>query len=199
MNWLAWWNLIFVLPGIAGVLSLGLVFVGVADDDAGEVDLDGDADLDGEVIPGDAVGVWLGLAGIGQIPLPLWLGIFGLAYGLIGLTVNLCTAPVLVAVFCALAGGLAVAALFARLFRRLVPREETAAEPPEALAGQTGRMIDLVSEVEGYAQVRDRFGNLQQVRCRSHASTPLARNQPIIVVSVDPSTRLCLVVPDETV
>jgi hypothetical protein len=80
---------------------------------------------------------------------------------------------------------------------RVVPKEESYASTFPALVGQAGRVVLTLGEDGGYAQVHDRFGNLQEVRCRSVDGQRLHAGQLVLVAAVEDASRVCLVVVDE--
>lgn len=195
---LAWWNLVFLLPGAAGLCLAFLSTVGAHGDDAS-------AHPAAEAYEGAAhdadhgpLGFALGLLGVGRVPLGLLLTVLLTTYGAIGLAANraLTSLPALLPVSLVIAAGgsLLVSALVSRVLARIAPRDETYASSFESLVGCSGKVVSLLPAAEGYARVQDHFGNMQEVRCKNLASTPLRPGERVVVARVESDQRLCLVV-----
>ncbi|RME07030.1 MAG: DUF1449 family protein [Deltaproteobacteria bacterium] len=260
MELLAWWNLVFLIPGSMGIMlallsALGLGEGGEHDlaaeadhdidvagdhdidvagdhdiDVAGDHDIDvaGDHDIDvaGDhdiVVAGDHEGAiesgeggevspdsgflsdMLSLLGWGRVPLMLFLTIFCLSFSFLGLGLNRFLAAFFFspAVFFPLsllgaaAGGGLLTGMSSRTIARLLPKEESYAVGVEALVGEIGHVVALLSPQEGYVQIRDRFGNLHEMRCKRLDGKPLSKEGSVIVARVDPQERLCFVLENE--
>jgi YqiJ-like protein len=225
MELLAWWNLVFLLPGGAGIFLVLLSVLGLggshdADHDVPvhhdhDHDLHHDAPLAlpphagapgheaGHEPPGLVAGA-LSLLGVGRAPLTVVLTILCLSFGFVGFALNRALGGLLplwqlfpVSLGTALVGSTLLTGVSARAIGRLVPREESYATPFAALEGQTGKIVLLLSPTEGYAQVHDRYGNLHEIHCRGLEGAPLRKDQPILVVQAQSDKRLCLVVENE--
>ena len=221
MELLAWWNLIFLLPGTVGTMLVLLSALGLGHDPDMHTDLAGDAhaeigaghDVDAHHEAGagagdhgvdSLVGDALSLLGVGRVPLMVLLPMLCLFFGFFGFGVNQTLSALLpvegfvpISLGSALLGSFFLTGGLARIIARILPKEESYATSYRALAGQTGKVVLLLSPTEGYAQVRDRYGNFQEVRCQSLEGTPLRKGQPIIIARVQPEERLCLVVENE--
>jgi len=217
MELLAWWNLIFLLPGIVGAMLVLLSTLGLGHGhDAGgavhgDIDADHDADVHhetgadgGDHESDSSLKDALSLLGVGRVPLMVLMPMLCLLYSFLGFGVNQVLSGVLpVEVFLPISLGTALVGSFflggglARIMARLLPQEESYASSYHALTGQTGKVVLLLSPTEGYAQVRDRYGNLQEVHCQSLEGKPLWKGQSIIIANVQPEARLCLVVAND--
>ncbi|MBI2877713.1 MAG: DUF1449 family protein [Candidatus Tectomicrobia bacterium] len=219
MEFLAWWNLIFLLPGSVGILLALLAALGVGDDHGPDVDahvdtvaieteveadLEADHEADVHHGGGGLLADLLSLLGVGQVPLGILLTMLCLLFGFIGFGVNQLLAGLLpvwgfvpISLGAAALGSLFLTGSLARVVSRFLPAEESYVTSFEALAGQTGKVVLLCSPTEGYAQVRDRYGNLQEVHCQSLEGRPLQKGQPILIVEVQPQERICLVVEND--
>jgi membrane protein implicated in regulation of membrane protease activity len=157
---LAWWNLVFFLPGAAG-LCLALVSA---------------------------------LAARGEFLLALLLT----TYGAIGIGANhlLPSMPALLplSLAIAVAGSVLLAGSVGHLLALASPREDAHPTSFESLVGCTGTVVSPIAAAEATAQVEDHSGRVQEVRCKSLASTPLRPGERVVVARVEPEQRLCLVV-----
>lgn len=148
------------------------------------------------------VSTTLSLLGFGRIPFGVSLISLMLFFALFGLGANALLAPLLpyalpLSVVGALAGSAFTTRWVAKLLARIAPKIETHAGTFVGLAGCTGRIVTLLSPTEGYAQLRDRFGNLQEVRCQSARGEALRRDMPILVVEARSADHLVLVVEND--
>ncbi|MBC7881702.1 MAG: DUF1449 family protein [Anaerolineae bacterium] len=193
MSWFGWWNLIYIVPGAFGV---ALAFVAAFGLDEGSSDTDGEPEVEGAI----------SLIGVGRVPLLTWLTMLCIFYGFLGVAANLLLGVrdasnlglIASAALASAVGSLVLTALFSRLIGRLFPSQESYAGSFASLVGQSGRVVLLISPTEGFAQVRDSFGNLQEVRYRSIEGSPLTKNQSIIVADVVVARSLCLVLATTT-
>ncbi|TMB07084.1 MAG: DUF1449 family protein [Deltaproteobacteria bacterium] len=197
---LGWWNLVFLLPGAAGLCLGFLSTLSARGDDAGAhpaADADSEAAREADA-DHDPLGFGLALLGVGRVPLGFLLTVLLTTYGAIGLVTNriLPSMPALLPVSLALAasGSLLVSALLSRLLARIAPRDEMDASAFESLVGCSGTVVALLPAAEGYAQVQDQYGNVQEVRCKDVSSTPLRPGERVVIARVESGQRLCLVV-----
>jgi membrane protein implicated in regulation of membrane protease activity len=197
---LAWWNLVFLLPGIAGLCLAFLSTLGARGDDAGEHGAPGahpEPGRDREIEPGlwSATRVALG---VGRVPLALILTTLLTVYGAIGLATNraLPSMPALLPVSLAIAvfGSVVASLLVARVLAGMDPVEESPTSSFESLVGCSGTVVSLLPSAEGTARVQDHLGNVQEVRCKDLSSAPLRPGERVVVARVESEARLCLVV-----
>lgn len=178
MEILQWWNLIFLLPGVAALLYLLLISLGAIPaeghdldaGDAGHVELHGHVDQpDGDPFHGV-----LSLIGVGRTPLSLILMSFAFLWGFFGwlgtrIFGNVLTAPELF-VWPSLALALVGAGVFTRFVAsglgRVMPGTESyGAEARELI----GRMADVrypLTETTGTVQIYDQHGSMHEVPAR---------------------------------
>ena len=190
---LAWWNLVFLLPGVAGLCLAFVSTVGSRADDARH--------SPPEQARHRPEGLWTatrGVLGVSRVPLGLTLTALLTIYGALGLLMNraLPSMPALLPVSLAVAVlGSVVASLFvARGLARIVPGEEAYFSSFESLVGCSGRVVSLLPSAEGTARVQDHFGNVQEVRCKDLSSAPLCPGERVVIARVESEARLCLVV-----
>jgi amino acid transporter len=212
MKWLAWWNLLFLLPGSAGLVLAFLSAIGVGSDHEAESDHDHDHDHDNDHDHGQGehhgeagfVSGALSLLGVGRVPLMILLTMLFLFFGFIGVSVNLLLARHLppislvpVALLTGLLGSYFLTASFGRAIARIVPKEESYATSFEKLVGQTGHVVLVLGASEAYTQVTDRFGNFQEIRCKELDGKPLHQGQAVLITSVDVNEHICFVVEND--
>ncbi|HYV65748.1 MAG TPA: hypothetical protein VE964_05870 [Myxococcales bacterium] len=162
---LAWWNLVFLLPGAAGLCLAFLSRAGRREDEA-PPRLGAEASL---------------LASYGTIGLVANQVLPGMPARL----------PVSLAV--AAGGSLLVSVLVSWLVARASPGEETSASF-ESLIGCSGEVVSLHSKAEGTARVHDPLGKIQDVQFKNLAATPLRAGERVVVARVESDQQLCLVV-----
>jgi membrane protein implicated in regulation of membrane protease activity len=194
---LAWQNLVFYLPRAAGLLLvLGSAVAGHDHDGGADHDHDGGADHDGTHGGDHGIGRALSLLGVGRVPLTVALMIALLLFGGIGIILNtilasLGLAPGLygpIAVGASLVYTVLLAGQFARLLDRLLPTTETYNVTRHGFAGCTGTLLLPADLSSGYAQVKDREGNVHNVKCRTTGAA-LPKGSAILIVEYDEATR----------
>jgi hypothetical protein len=223
MSWLAWWNVLYLIPGVAGLMLVFLSAIGVGHGHDMDHDMDHDADgghdhdhdqdhgheqdqhssgAKGHV-GGGGHGL-LSLLGFGRVPFMIFLTMLLLFFAFIGFGLNqLLAGRFPVAVFfpislaCAGLGTVVLTGALSRVVARLVPKEESYAASYDRLNGQMGKVILLTSTSEGYAQIRDKVGNLLELRCQELNGKPLRKDQAVLVAAFDSEKRVCLVVENE--
>jgi membrane protein implicated in regulation of membrane protease activity len=79
-----------------------------------------------------------------------------------------------------------------RLVQRLLPSAETYLVSRHGFAGCGGTLLYATDESTGYAQIKDREGNVHNLRCRS-VDGPLAKGTAILVVEYDEPAQIFLV------
>lgn len=113
---------------------------------------------------------WLGL---GQVPTMIWIAVLLMGFGLSGMGLQLVlrdvfeiTAPAWLAAIPAAVFGLWFARGFGRVFARLLPKTETAAQSERMLARRRGIITQGTAARGRPAEVRvtDRFGNTHYLR-----------------------------------
>lgn len=183
-----------------------------------DVDADADADVDGhaetnghdvgKALGGhhaDAAGsdrahelplYWhvLGWFGLGRVPLSIVAMVFCLAWGGIGLMVNILLEPVLPRPWMAVLASLPAAMVgtsvltgtVVRLMERWMPTTETSAQPRAKLVGAHGEALYAIDENFGLASIRTREGDLYQVSCRVYEGREaVAKGKQVLLVDYD--------------
>lgn len=214
---LAWWNLTFLLPMIAGIALALVASIGVSDGDGGvdadaeagveaevDADFEGDADAAGDVdVDGDGAieasdGLLNSLFGGGRVALVLQLTLLSLSFGAIGWGCNRALAafmPVFFPVSLAVAslGATLSSRALGRLAARHLPRDESYGAPFSSLAGCTGTVASLTSADEGWVHVTDPSGNFIEAHACGHGGARLHIGAAVVIVEVVLADRVCLV------
>ncbi len=206
-------NLVYEIALLIGcVLSFGAVFGGHGHDSSHDHNLDHDAhgdthsdhdheskDSRGRDIavrsrPGKVnIGKFLFSAlGIGNMPIMLWLMVFNLFFGSIGMLTNTVFGPgmgfEMIGLFVSLPlTGLSAVVLTSgtsHLFGRFVPTDETYTVGSKELVGCVGLLTLPASTETGLAQIHDRRGNLQQISVRT-SEGELPKEARIIVIDFE--------------
>lgn len=114
------------------------------------------------------------LLGIGKVPMALILMSLSVVWGFIGWTSNqllsYVVSPVVfvpISILLALVCAFVFTRYVALFFARLIPSVESYSVTDERLLGKTGEARYAISEAFGEALVRDRYGQLHQVSCRT--------------------------------
>lgn len=171
---LTWWNLLFLLPLVAGLLLILLQMSGVASEHEADHDSDGEGGGHmGESDDDSLLARAASLLGVGRVPTSIVVTTFLLLWGFCGWATLQIVAPALggplavaPATAVALAGSLAGTRLFTRLVSKALPPSESYATGRRELIGHEGEALFAINETFGRARVRDDYGNLQEVSCR---------------------------------
>lgn len=215
MDFLTWYNLIFLIPLIAGVLLIFGSMAGFGSD--ADTDADADHDVDHDV-DNDTHGHEFGhdhdenrlflsvlsALGVGKVPLSIVLMMLFMLFGGIGMMMNFMIAPLLSAHEIFAVGSVSVAAIgsfiltgpLARLLNRWMPSTESYADSKVAMVGRVGVLELAADETSGWAQVRDSYGSLRQVKCQTRSGT-LPKGTEIVVVSFDSDAEIYTVAKNE--
>jgi len=203
MEWLLRWEtLVFVAPLAFGVaLVAGLAFgVGVEGDADADAEADGELESDAKVhLDAHGHGL-LGLLGVGRVPLSMLLLTLSILFGATGLAANALLQERLPGVYGLLS--LAAAALVslvgtvrvASFVARVAPTTETYRVRRQDLVGRVGHAIVELTASDGFAQVKDHEGNVQQVRVRTDGPS-LAKGATILFVDYSRDGDWYLVAP----
>jgi hypothetical protein len=191
---LAWHNLIFYIPLALGALLVLGSFVG-GHGHGHDVGHDHDHDADHHALGSRA----LSLLGVGRVPLTVALMTASFLFGGIGVCLNaaLASAGLTPGVYGPIALGSAIVytLLLARptaaLLQRLLPSVETYIVARRDLIGCTGTLLLPSDAASGYAQVKDREGNVHNIQCR--AVKALAKGEPILIVDYDEESKSYLI------
>jgi len=144
-------------------------------------DHDADADHDAEADQGSAHGSGgssavhglLSLLGVGKVPLTTLVMTLLLLFGATGLASNAVLRPVLpfspgiLSLLVAAAVAAVATRSFAGLVARVAPMTESQNVRRRDLVGCSGHALFDADGASGFVQLRDREGNVQQVRCRT--------------------------------
>jgi membrane protein implicated in regulation of membrane protease activity len=194
---LAWQNLVFYIPLAAGLLLvLGSAVAGHDHDGGADHGGGADHDHDGPHGGDHGAGRVFSLLGVGRVPLTVVLMIVLLLFGGIGIILNtvlasLGLAPELygpIALGASLVYTVLLAGQVARLVDRLLPTTETYRVTRQGFAGCTGTLLLPADASSGYAQVKDREGNVHNVKCRTTGAA-LPKGTAILIVEYDEAAR----------
>lgn len=197
---LAWQNLIFYIPLAAGLLLiLGSAFTGHGGHD-GDHEHDGDHDHHG-------FGRILSVLGVGKVPLTVALMTALVLFGGLGIIMNvllgaLGLAPGLIGPISLVAASIYAVILSgqtAKLVARFMPTVESYQITKQDFAGCTGTLLLPADESSGYAQVKDREGNVHNVKCRTVRGASLAKGASILIIEYDEATRTFVVDANPTI
>ncbi len=199
MDFIGWWNWIFVAPFILGALMVALsvfgsggqnnhggsghVHMGV---DRGIAGSDGDVDGDDEFL-GELLEI-LHLQGVPPLTilqnLLLWWGICGWtanrALGQHGAAMISISLPI------ACVGALFLTFTTSRFLAKLAPGESSSAARSQELEGRSGEATARITVNGGEAFVRDSSGTLHQIAVRiGPDEEPIARGRQVLVLAYD--------------
>ncbi len=140
--------------------------------------------------------------GAGKVSLTFVLGVLMVVWGGSGLIYNLVLEPVLrqpglflgPSMLLALVTSVMVTRGTAGLFGKYLPKVETSALGRADMEGLTGRLIFGTDQRSGAAHLRDRYGTLHQIACRT-AQGDLPRGTEIVVLEYMPEGDWYLVEP----
>lgn len=189
---LAWQNFLFYIPLVCGLLlGAGALFglgLGHGDGHAGadSAGIHGTTEHDASGHgPGHAdhptlVSQLFTLLGLGRVPLSISLMMMLLIFGGTGTVLNILLAEqrenggsyAWVSIAGALLAVFLLSGPISRLLSRLVPSIETYPVSRRDLIGCTAVLINDTDEQGGYAQARDREGNIHNISCRTYSQAP---------------------------
>ena len=125
------------------------------------------------------------LLGLGRVPLNISLMLMLLIFGGTGTTVNLALAErlagggsALPSILIAVLAVLVLAGPCSRLLGKVAPSIETYPVTRRDLIGCTAILLNDTDEQGGYAQARDREGNVHNITCRTYGAAPAAGEAP---------------------
>lgn len=145
------------------------------------------------------------LLGLGRVPLSISLMMMLLIFGGTGTVLNILLAELRANggsyAWVSIAGALLAVFLLSgpisRLLAQIVPSIETYTVSRRDLIGCTAILINDTDEQGGYAQARDREGNIYNISCRTYAPTPgadagpghapLMKGTQVLIVDFDPA------------
>ncbi len=222
---LEWWNFLFALPLVVGiVLSAGLLFTAVGSS-AGEAD---DGSAEGETTEAESSDadshdlnkshahhhddptafVWkiLQIFGIGMgVPLTVLFPVLMIFWGAIGLTVNGLLQPLLktptlflpLSVVASLVGMALIGRTTGLLVRRFRLLGEERAPTRYDLVGCTGQAVFTIDSQQGVANIHARSGDIVRVSCRTlPGQPPIPAGTPVLVAQYNERTNEYIVEPN---
>jgi membrane protein implicated in regulation of membrane protease activity len=214
----AWYNLVFYVPVLFGViLVLGSAF-GLADHDAdaghdadGGHDAEHDADgkptgaVDAHASPDHEPNVFtkaLSVLGVGRVPITIVLMTASLIFGGLGIVANTLLASLigvsgafaLISVAVAFVGMVFLTGWTARGVARIMPSTETYRVSKTDLVGKTGQLVLPADTSYGLAQVRDHEGNVHNLTCRTAEGT-IPKGSDVLVYDYDEEKKVYVVAP----
>ena len=142
----------------------------------------------------------LSLLGVGKVPLSIVIMLSGLSFGITGLLSNVFLRTItngsglgaLVSMSISFCVMFLVTASCAKAMSKIVPSFETRTVSQRGLLGLQAHLILPASPTSGLAHVRDQFGTLHQIRCRTtHGEIPDGRD--VVAYDYDEEERVYLV------
>ncbi|MCS6862520.1 MAG: YqiJ family protein [Abditibacteriales bacterium] len=132
----------------------------------------------------------LAFLGAGKVSFMLMVELFLLSWGVFGWIFNGLLQPILKRPEAFIVPSVGLTLLTSALFTRLttglvgkiIPKEESFALTRQQLVGLTGRTIFSVDHDSGAAHVRDQFGTLHQVACRTIGGGEIPRGREVLLV-----------------
>lgn len=198
-NLLAWQNVVFYLPLAVGLLLIFGSVLGLHDHHAGHDAGAGGHDGAGHESHDGHDSLFaraFALLGVGRVPLTVVLMISSLYFGGLGIICNtfLSSAglapsfygPISVAV--AFVGMVALSGATTRLIQRHFPTSESYPISRQDFAGCSGTLLLPADRSSGYAQVKDREGNVHNIRCRTMQGA-LPKGAAILVIEYDEDSK----------
>jgi len=142
----------------------------------------------------------LEMLGVGRVPVTVVVMMASLLFGGTGIILNRILAslnlPAALYGAAAVGGALVMTAALTgwatRLLGRIMPTTETYVVTRHDFAGCTGKLLLPADATSGYAQVKDREGNVHNIKCRT-VGAALAKGQEILVVEYDDETKTYVV------
>lgn len=215
MEFLEWWNLIFILPFLGGICYLVLMLASgsSAMEQEVEVDLEGEVDL-GEIINEPSLDVdtepglvfeALSFLGIGKIPMSIIILTFCFLWGFFGWIGNQIFRQILPSPGLFIWPSLGVALLssifgtrwLATVLAKIMPQTETYAVSNQQLVGKRAQALFNITEEFGRARLRDNSGNLIGVPCRvGPGEREIPSGSRVVLLHYDAERKLFLVRPD---
>lgn len=194
---LAWYNLIFLVPVLTGVVAAlaATTGFGMETGEAGESDgFDGDSDD----VSGHAVDVHsdgnlferaLSLLGVGRVPLSIVITVSSLTFGVTGILLNfflfsvlkshiLTTGASSVGAFAAM---LVITNGLAGWLSRVLPSVETYGVSHTGLEGRVGTLVLSANTEFGIAHVYDEHRELHRVQCKTYQGTIPEGTEVVII------------------
>ena len=219
---LAWQNFLFYIPLVCGLLLgagalIGLGF-GHGDGHAGADSAGAHATTEhighghgpghGHEVHPTLMSQLFALLGLGRVPLSISLMMMLLIFGGTGTVLNILLAELRasggtyawVSIIGALLAVFLLSGPISTLLARIVPSIETYTVSRRDLIGCTAVLINDTDEQGGYAQARDREGNIHNISCRTYAATPspdasrgpsrspLMKGTQVLIVDFDPAS-----------
>ncbi|MDW8052187.1 MAG: NfeD family protein [Armatimonadota bacterium] len=143
---------------------------------------------------------FLNLFGIGMgLPISMALPFLMMVWGVVGLVSNSMLAPLLklpalytpISVAIALVTMAMMGRTAGLVVRRLLRNEAPQVVDKYGLVGATGRAVYEITAEGGVAHVRDPYGNLHRIVCRTAPNEPnIPANTPILVVRYDEASHM---------
>lgn len=203
-SWLAWHNLLFLLPIVVGaLLAVGAVLGGT--DGAGDADGDFDAEADTHADADsdhdhDVAGhpSLITLLGLGRVPLTILLMLWLLLFGALGVSLKAAlgfsspSVSTAIAAVVSVPVTLVVTGFVARGLSRLMPSTETYAATKAGLIGLSGTAELEVNGEWGMANVRDEGGALHKLRCRTYGGV-VEKGTEVLITDYDPDADFFIV------
>jgi membrane protein implicated in regulation of membrane protease activity len=173
------------------------------DHDAGDHDAGHDADHDADT---NLLAAFLGMLGVGKVPLSLGLMILLLLWGLIGFALNVVLSETLgpsalvpaISLPVTFLLSMALTGLCAAAIARVVPLNDEAPARRQDLVGRIAEALYDIDDSFGMAVVRNSAGDLLQVSCKTHPGQRIAKGSRVVLFAYDKEQSLFTAAPFTT-
>jgi hypothetical protein len=173
------------------------------DHDAGDHDAGHDADHDADT---NLLAAFLGMLGVGKVPLSLGLMILLLLWGLIGFALNVVLSETLgpsalvpaISLPVTFLLSMALTGLCAAAIARVVPLNDEAPARRQDLVGRIAEALYDIDDSFGMAVVRNSAGDLLQVSCKTHPGQRIAKGSRVVLFAYDKDKSLFTAAPFTT-
>jgi hypothetical protein len=223
MNWHSmifdWPNAIFAASIVFWTIYLFIQMISPTGEDISmehEVDIDHDLDFghdvghdhdhdsEAESGTGDSlISSFMSFLGVGKCPLGIILMVFGISWGFIGLVSNYVFSSLIIipkiiyfwpSVATATILGLGFTRFVSVRVAKWLPKEGSSAVKIENLIGKTGTASVEIDALSGRARVRDDFGAIHNVYCRTEASEKaIPESESVILLQYLPEATMFVV------
>lgn len=174
MNFGAWYEILFYVPFLIGVVFLLLMGTGMLSDQGADVDHDFDAshqDVDGDAGP---ISRALSVLGVGRAPVSVVLVTLCFSWGFFGWASNRILQSLgfsldwfgWISVVVAVVLSILFTGKMSRLLARIMPTTETSIQSASSFVGKRATALYPITENSGAASFVDDNGGQQEVLCR---------------------------------
>ena len=189
-----WYNLIFYISILFGVLLIAAMAFGLGADSDIDFDADGEIDIDSTFFSKA-----LSIFGIGRCPASIVMFTALLLFGGTGIILNQIFAPYLVVVSVAGASFtmLTLTRVIALGVAKIMPNTETYGITSETFIGRLGRVVVKTNEEFGKVQVVDEYGSLHRLSAKAFEGSSYDIDTEVLIIDYKDETYF-VASPNET-